>query len=272
VEPNVPEPDVAKETRERARRKSMSVGKSQQVVVRQHSAGNGSERTPKRGANARVCLTVGHAQGERSSRVEQLARTHRRCARIGELLERVPDRDDVESPSRDVSELADGNAKSHPTREGGGTLIHVETFERPPGVACRAEERAHVASDLESRAAPAMCSFESSHLRAVRAPLIVMQGAKGRFVGQLACVGLDQLDCPLAWIAVNERALPAPREAKRRVLRECDAIGERALRSPRSQPLLVELPQHLDLGLHIIGARDLLGVVGRADGAGGEIV
>ena len=90
------------------------------------------------------------------------------------------DRDDVEPSSRDSVHLSNGDAESHATGEGGGALVHVQTFERPSDIASRGEECTDVASHLESRAASAVHSLEPSNLRAVRAPLVLVQ--RGRVV------------------------------------------------------------------------------------------
>jgi hypothetical protein len=45
VKPNIAETSVGEQARERARRESVAVGKSEQIIVGQHRARNGSERT-----------------------------------------------------------------------------------------------------------------------------------------------------------------------------------------------------------------------------------
>ena len=217
-DPNLTETNLAKEPGKRSRRKAVTVWEAEQVVVGQERPGDGSQRCGEGTAHRGVRLAVRNSQGERSSSVEKPPCAHCGRPRIGELLEAIPDRYGVESPSGDVIELPDGDAKSHAAGEGRRRFVHVEPLEHPPGIAGGSEERADVAADLEPGTASPMRLLETPHLRAIRPSLILVERSERRLVRQLGDVGLDQLGCALPRIAVDERASATTREAKRRVL------------------------------------------------------
>ena len=226
MEPNIPETHVGKKARERARGEPVAVGEAEQVVMRHHDSRGGREGTAQGAARGCVRVAVGHAKRERSAGVEQLPRAPRRGARVGKLLERVPDGHGVEPASRDVVQLADCDAKAHSAREGRGVLVHVEPLEGPSGIARGGEEGADVASHLEACTAASVLSLEPPDLRSIGMPLILMQSPERCLVRLLALVRLDELHCALAWIAIDERALAAAGEPKRRTLRERNAVRE----------------------------------------------
>ena len=250
----------------------MTIGEAEQVVVDENGAGHGCERTAKRTPEGRIRLAIGNPNGDCPTGVQQSPRGHGGRARVGELLEGIPDRDRVESPARDIVKLADGDAKSHPTRERGRVRVDVQTFERPASVTSGGEERPYIAPDLEPRSTSSVSLLETPSLRAVRLPLVLVEGPEGRVVRHLARIRLDELLGALAWVAIDEGALPALRQAQRWTLREGDAVRQRARRRPGPQAALVELPQLLHLCARIVGAGDLLSVARRTDGAGGEVV
>ncbi len=175
MEPNISEAGVTEETRERGRRESVAVGKAKEVVVDQRGTRHRREWTTKRAPKARVRFTIGDADRECPASGHQAPCGHGSGARIGKLLERIPDRDRVESTTVDGIQLTNGNAKSHSTGEGGGARIDVESFERPASVTRGGQECADVAPDLEPGSPSTMSALEATHLRAIRTPLGLVQ-------------------------------------------------------------------------------------------------
>ena len=218
MEPNISEAGVIEKTRERRSRESVAIGESEQVVVDENSARQGGERTAKRTPKDGIRLSVGNANGDCPPGIQQSPRGPGGRARVGELLEGIPDHDRIESPARDIVELADGDAKSHSTRKGSRVRVDVQPFERPASVPSGGEERPYVAPDLEPRATSSVSALETPNLRAVRLPLGLVEGPKGGVLRHLARVRLDQLLGALARVAIDERALPALRQAQRRSL------------------------------------------------------
>src|SRR5436190_14476251 len=104
-------------------------------------------------------------------------RAYRRCG-VGELVEAVPDRHDVDAP-RGVQRLdrAVVHLEAERAREGVGLRIHVDAGELPAGSARRAEKGADVAPDLDAGAAPAEDLREARRLRVVRRALRVVERA-----------------------------------------------------------------------------------------------
>src|SRR6476659_8344071 len=103
---------------------------------------------------------------------------------VGELVETVPDRDDVDvSVGLERFDRPIMNLEAERAGERIGLGVHVDAGELPAGVARRGEEGADVAADLDAAAAPAEDLGEPRGLRIVRGALRVVEVAEDGFVG-----------------------------------------------------------------------------------------
>src|SRR6185312_6427004 len=167
-------------------------------------------------------------------------------ARLGELIEGVPDRDRIEPPAPvEGDQVAIVHRQAERTSKVVHGGVHVDSFDGEAFVARGAQKRADVAPDLESGSAASDRSAKPRRLRAYRAQLRVVKCAQqiGRDV--VARVDLRQLVRPFHRIAVDETALSAANDLEGGTLGEGHAIEQAAGRCSGSNPSLVEGPQLL---------------------------
>jgi hypothetical protein len=252
----------------------VTIGKREQVGVREQGDGGRPERRVEKGAKAGVEGAVGDAHGEHPALGEECAGAERRLPGIGELVEGVPDGHRVvAAPRLEARELAGGDAEAERAHEAVDRLVDVEPLDAPAAVARRAEEGADVAPDLQHRARAPEHGAKAPLRRVVRPALRLVQRAQdvGRRRGGIRRVHRAQLVRPLARVAEDEPAAATLHDAQRRRVREGDAVGEMLRGRPRPEPPPVEVPEQLDLASHRVRIGDHPRVVASADGTGGRL-
>src|SRR6185503_14736213 len=99
-------------------------------------------------------------------------------AGVRQLVEGVPDRDGIERAARlELVESTVVHGEAERSRERVAARVDIEALELPPRVASSTEERAHVAADLEPRAATLDGLRQSPSLRAIGTSLRLVQSA-----------------------------------------------------------------------------------------------
>ena len=192
---------------------------------------------------------------------------------IGELIERVPDRDRVEPAfAIEALEIAVVHGESHRSSERIDVRVHVEPLELPPRIARGRQESAHVAADLQPRAASRQVRSHATRLRAVHAPLCIEQSPQHGVREMLDGVRLAHVSATLRGIAIDQAAAAALHHAPRRWLRKRNAVHEPVWRRVWRQPSHVERPEQLGFDANVVRAGELRGVGLAADDAAGQLI
>src|SRR5579864_5939667 len=132
-------------------RERLSIGKTQQVVVRQESFSDSRERTVQAPAPARVEPAVRYANGEGSATPHQSADGMQHETRIIQLLERVPNHYRVVRVfGHEVLDFSACRRQSALGRESDRALIDVDPLKRPSLVPSGSKKSADIAPDLET--------------------------------------------------------------------------------------------------------------------------
>jgi hypothetical protein len=164
-----------------------------------------------------------------------------------------------------IMKLSIVHRESQAAREGIDRRVHVEAVEAQAVLARRDEECPNVASKLQPRSASAERSTDAARLSSRCRQLGCVERRESVFCGSALGVERRYLRRALDRIAIDEPAMNASHESKRRRLRERQPVREPTCRGVGPEAPCVVFPQRLHLRTQLIRVGYHRGIVSSAD-------